>query len=586
MDDTVLTRTIKKKFPKKKISNFFFLIFFSYFPNSMNILPNFDETKHCKIPLLNKKKVIRGYAIVDIQDYEHLSKISWCLGNQGYVMGHIKLGTIRIATNMHRYLLKASKLSLIDHKNLLRYDNRKLNLRFATASQNAQNRAQCKRSNSKSKFTGVHFITEGKWKAMYSKLHLGTFNSAEAAAYIYDTYVLNYIGNESKINNVQKPTDFKRFLKKPVEHVVINGQKLTGLTIRRRPNKSVQYTIFIKYKNIFKNTISTSLEKALVIYIHWKEKVKALKLQELQDIQNAPIIRNEIGIAILKCYNGATQEYIDVQVDDDIYKHYISKVCFLEGKYPTISNKGSALFLHRLVMDALPNSLIDHRDRNPLNALRSNLRDTSPSVNAHNTTKAENCSSKYVGVSFENNKYRIYVEKNGTKYRGGSYKSEKVAAWARNKLAIEVYGEDASLNDVVLEDYVWKYNRAYSKSELEIVENFIAASKRLQEIKAQKTKKTSKYIGVSKKHLTFVASVRHQKTTICAGRYKDEQVAAWARDQLILQLHNGIIPNNIKLNNIQLENYNWKDNRAILKQPKRKLEDAKMDEINKEPRIL
>jgi hypothetical protein len=554
----------------------------------MQIPLDFDETKHCKIPLLNRKKVVCGYAIVDIEDYDQVSKLRWNL-NKDYVQGCLKLDTVRKPIKMHQYILRASKKSLIDHKNQIKNDNRRSNLRFVNASQNAQNRKKLQRVGVLSQFIGVAPREKGRWSARYSKIHLGTFNSEKAAAYIYDTFVLKYLGPDSKINNITKPDDFKVFVRK-THDLVINGEKMPGLSIIKKEGKPFGYTISIKYKNFKRRTTSKYLKNALLLYNKWQQELKDIKLQELIDIANTPILRNKDGVAILKCYNGKTKTHDDVLVDDDVYTRFITKSCYSDGFYPTINYNNRCVFLHRLIMNEPEEYLVDHMDRNRLNALRSNLRNVPANVNSHNKTKSVTAlGSKYVGVTFENEKYRVTLVKDGIKYEGGSYKLETVAAWARNQLAIQVYGKFASLNDVKLEGYIWKSNRAYTRAELENLEQKMEIKEKLQKLKEETPKKIkkSKFIGVEKHGAGFRVSVTKQnKTYYGTGLYYNEKVAAWARDQLVFQVYNNIIPKTVKLNNIQLDTHIWKDNRAILKQPKRILEDVEAEQTNKEPRIL
>ena len=75
--------------------------------------------------------------------------------------------------------------SMIDHRNGVRDDNRWSNLRLATTSQNATNKA--KQRNNSSGFVGVHFNSQnGKWRATINvrrvRYDVGFFPTAEAAA--------------------------------------------------------------------------------------------------------------------------------------------------------------------------------------------------------------------------------------------------------------------------------------------------------------------------------------------------------------------------------------------------------------------
>lgn len=75
-------------------------------------------------------------AIVDEDDYEHIIQLGpWYRNEGGYAVRRSKQRTIR----MHRVIAKPSKFLHVDHINGDRLDNRRINLRVATAAINAQN---------------------------------------------------------------------------------------------------------------------------------------------------------------------------------------------------------------------------------------------------------------------------------------------------------------------------------------------------------------------------------------------------------------------------------------------------------------
>lgn len=68
----------------------------------------------------------------------------------------------------------------IDHINRVKYDNRIENLREATRSQNMLN-TKLSKDSCTSKYRGVSKTSEGKWRALYCKKHLGLFDTEEEA---------------------------------------------------------------------------------------------------------------------------------------------------------------------------------------------------------------------------------------------------------------------------------------------------------------------------------------------------------------------------------------------------------------------
>ncbi len=103
-----------------------------------------------KIPLRNKYKEIIAYTIVDNDVYENIT-FTPCLNKDGYAQG--KLGGITFL--LHRFVIEANKGDpIVDHINGDKLDNRRINLRFVTSSQNAQNKL--KKEGTTSKYIGVH----------------------------------------------------------------------------------------------------------------------------------------------------------------------------------------------------------------------------------------------------------------------------------------------------------------------------------------------------------------------------------------------------------------------------------------------
>ena len=114
-----------------------------------------------------------------------------------------------------------------------------------------------------------------------------------------------------------------------------------------------------------------------------------------------------------------------------------------------MSNSVEHLYLHRYILDAAPKIRIDHRDRNPLNNRRCNLRTATNSQNQGNAVKQHAygkhlVTSQFKGVSWypRHSKWRATI---GHKHLGYFYE-EIEAAIAYNKAALEKFGEFALLN--------------------------------------------------------------------------------------------------------------------------------------------
>lgn len=121
------------------------------------------------------------FAIVDDDDYERLSKHSWCMDvGGGYPMTRYKTKTRR----MHKMVMRAPKGLYVDHINRNKLDNRKANLRIVTNSQNMLNTGMY--SNNTSGYKGVVYHKRDKrWVAQvkinYKNIILGRFKDIDNA---------------------------------------------------------------------------------------------------------------------------------------------------------------------------------------------------------------------------------------------------------------------------------------------------------------------------------------------------------------------------------------------------------------------
>lgn len=85
--------------------------------------------------------------IVSEEDFEYFSQFSWCLDKRGYIARTTNKKDVGVKTariKMHREVFRLQGISIPadlvpDHINRNRLDNRRENLRLATASQNASN---------------------------------------------------------------------------------------------------------------------------------------------------------------------------------------------------------------------------------------------------------------------------------------------------------------------------------------------------------------------------------------------------------------------------------------------------------------
>ena len=146
---------------------------------------------------------------VDPADFEWLSQWTWCAywhprTRSFYAVRFPQKGVGR--TTMHKLILDPPSGYEADHWNHDTLDNRRKNLRYATSSQQAQNRRR--RSDNTSGYKGVTWFKKNqKWGVQIfvnkRNVFIGLFTDKELAARKYDEAALKYFG-EFVDTNLQK----------------------------------------------------------------------------------------------------------------------------------------------------------------------------------------------------------------------------------------------------------------------------------------------------------------------------------------------------------------------------------------------
>lgn len=114
---------------------------------------------------------------IDIDDYDKIKIYKWCVSSKGYIKTTIDGRELQI----HRLIMDLEDSAYeVDHINRNKKDNRKINLRVVTHSQNLYN----KTSRNKNGISGIK-LDDGRWtasiKASNKSYYLGSFNTKEEA---------------------------------------------------------------------------------------------------------------------------------------------------------------------------------------------------------------------------------------------------------------------------------------------------------------------------------------------------------------------------------------------------------------------
>lgn len=140
--------------------------------------------------------------------------------------------------------------------------------------------------------------------------------------------------------------------------------------------------------------------------------------------------------------------------DYDKVKDYNWRITKNKNKfYVNVSQRGHRS-MHSMLMGLDDDLIIDHKDGNPLNNRRSNLRMATYTQNAYNTKIKPNNTTGYKGVFYvkSRNRYWAYIKADKKRYSGGFFKTAVDAAKKYNEMAVKYHGEFANLNLIPHED--------------------------------------------------------------------------------------------------------------------------------------
>lgn len=386
--------------------------------------------------------------IVDEDTKDFLKMFSWYKSPAG-LRTHIQFHGLQKSEYMKRLLLHAHTWST--NKAKARYlnqnplDNRLCNLKLMKTIANLH-----KRRDYFGVMKRIHKDGRISWRAFCGSVILGSYQTAEEAAYVRDQYVQTQFESGSYfLNNVPKPIKIERIDKRKYQ-----AKRRLGWHIQTTTLKSG----LVRYRALTQDG-EKQISKVCADEKSAKEWIFSRRPNVVFADTPIPSDANHQS-----CLSTAKGERITV--DQDVAERFKMYAISLDKYgYPTVRIDGIRQFLHRLIMNAGTNEIVDHRNQDKLLNTRANLSIVSHSTNCYNTKKRKGASSAYYGVTINKGKFRVVFSCNCKRMQGGCYKNEQFAAHVADQLAIKYWGKRAKLNNVACPEgfyYDAEKERAYA----------------------------------------------------------------------------------------------------------------------------
>lgn len=414
------------------------------------------------IDIHNKNKKLIGQALCAEEDFEDLNSVAWSK-YKGYISSSRgKMHTVV----MNNHGIQIPDGYVVHHKNHIRHDNRVINLELQTVIGNGQSRLKNKKSSST--YYGVR-KNQNKYEASvqinYILYNLGFFEKEVDAAEAYDRFV-SQKGSNHEMNKPELRDQYKS------EPLIYPKTKTPSTGYRGVRKRGVKFEAYIQINGKQQSKTFLSVTDAAKQYDKFVIKNKLNRKLNFPDDHLNYTPFQKIKTKIIKKYKDRTIQIsiksrpnailiIDRSDYDKIKYHNITVD---ENEYPNLYIKRKSYCLSRFIMDITdPKIYVDHKDSDPFNNSRKNLRISNAQKNATNTKKRLNTTSKYYNVCY-NKREDKWITSIFHKYKRilhGRYNNEEYAARRRD---LYVLAEKDSHRKMNFNDWDKKTIRKWNKT--------------------------------------------------------------------------------------------------------------------------
>ena len=343
---------------------------------------------------------------------------------------------------------------VIDHKDRDKRNNTRENLRWVSASFNIWNAVRP----GGGRFRGVRLM-RGRWEAIFKRRLVGSFAEEREAARAVAREAIREWGEWAEESDLlfvegllteEDRKEIKEELGRGIVRVEKRERELPRGVRKKvsRDGKRIKYEANCGKRYIGGYETAEEAREAYEAFVKGKEE------KEWEEHRGKEITRDKNGVGCVWLSGKVGEGQCALVSDEDWHEMTYKKAWYGSQNRKSVYAKcEDAKMMHREVYRKCNEELgegetVDHKNGDTLDNRRENLRRATKSEQAHNKRKRAGCSSEYIGVRLIGSKWCGNVMKEGKNYSIGRHKTEDEAALAYNRVAAEVYGENAQLNVV------------------------------------------------------------------------------------------------------------------------------------------